>query len=220
MTSSNDGNDNDSGLPEQLPLCRRDKNNPCHEFQAAIAGEQSVDVWRQGCAIFQGNPCRQILIYGLTRADGLEPFMEEFAFEVAKKVAAIQDNKIDLPQELKTLEEVTVSPAVQRIKSENTVFGLLFASFVRRWKRSGLEEVTALNSLAQVYAKPKSEIKLLIKYAANLRWKRIEKMRTALVPKWEKEGQTAIQIGRRLNVTRQYAKRLMHELRWEAAEVK
>lgn len=220
MTSPSDGNDNETGGPEQLPRVRRDKKNPCHELQAAIAGEQSVDIWRQGCAVFQGNPSRQILIFGLTHPDGLEPFMEEFAFEIAKKVAAIQNNKISLPKEPKTFEQASVNPAVQKIKSQNTIFGLLFGSFVRRWKRNGLEDGTALNSLAQVYARPKSEIKLLIKYAANLRWKRIEKMRAALVPKWEQEGQTAIQIGRRLNVSRQYAKRLMHELKWELEEAK
>ncbi|MEQ8736400.1 MAG: hypothetical protein RIC29_15860 [Rhodospirillaceae bacterium] len=220
MTSSNDGNDNDSGGPEQLPQVRRDKTNPVHDIQASIAGEESVDVWRQACAVFQGNPSRQILVFGLTHSDGLEPFMEEFAFAIAKKVVAIQDNKLPLPPEPKSFAEASDNKQINRIKSRNLVTGLLFASFVRRWKKSGLEEVIALTNLAQLYSRPKSEIKLLIKYAASLRWKRIEQMRATLVPKWEAQGWTAREIGRRLNVTRQYAKRLMNELKWEMEEAK
>ncbi len=218
MRSPTGGEDKDTDPPRPYGISPEIWERMLVTF-GQIAGKAAVPVWIQGTTTLPLGPGGRIFVYADNGDDGSLPWVQAIADEVVKRLSRFQDNALPEPEPI-SLREMEDSPATKKVKRENRILGLRWSSAIRRFKRAGIDRAAALQGLAASYSRPASVIAILVKHACNARWKRVERMRSTLVPIWEARGAGVFDIARKLNVTPNYARRLRAEIHWKIETAK
>jgi len=216
MGSSTGGEDNGEVPPR--PACFTPEQwELVVSVKSQIAGLGAVPVWCQSASVFPAGAHGRVLVYANDHGQGMPPWAQAIADEVVRRLSPQQDNS--LPHaELTKLSELRDTPEIAETKRKNRLAGLHWSSAIRRYMRAGIERQAAMSAIGAAYHHPAFHIGVLVKLANEARRKRIDAMRQTLIRIWSSEGAQPIDIARKLNVTTQYAGRLLINVRWHQSQ--
>lgn len=112
---------------------------------------------------------------------------------------------------VKQLSAMPDPPEVAATKRENAHRGRVLASATRRGQRAGLDREEAFRQAAAAAEIRIGDAKAYVKMHRDRRDTWIKDRRARLLPRLERRGFTRVEIARRLNITPQYAGKLLAE---------